>query len=112
MPRRENTQQLSGSPQRMLTAQGAQQLRELGVDLVRAVVRGATPIAEPAPAFLLESLNPLVANAATHAVAGAEFRHGESVAPRVFDEPDAFFHRGSLQPRHRAPRRPRRRRAS
>jgi hypothetical protein len=101
MARCENAQQLARAPERMLAAQRAQQLRELGVDPVRAMMRGSTAIAQTASPLLLEPLNPLVANTAAHAVARTELRHREAITPRIVNELQALFHRGSLQPRHR-----------
>jgi hypothetical protein len=61
-------------------------------------MRRPAPIAEPAPAFLLEPLEPLVANAAAHAVASTEICHLEPITPYVIDELQALFHGTGLQP--------------
>ena len=67
-------------------------------------MRGAAAVLESAPSLLGVPLEPLVPNPAANAVPGAELAHGEAVAEGILNELQAFVHRGSLQPRHGAPR--------
>ena len=45
VPRRENAEQFAGAPEGVLAPQRTEELGELGVDAMRAVVRGPTAIA-------------------------------------------------------------------
>lgn len=101
MPRGEDAQELPRSPEGMLPPERTDPVGELGLDPMRTVVRGAAPIPEPAPAFLLVAREPLVPDATTDTIPRAERRHREPVAQCVLNELDPLVHRGSLQPRHR-----------
>ncbi len=65
-------EQLPRASEWMVTSQGTDQLRKLGHNLARTVVRGAAPIGEAAPAFLRVAREPLITDAPTHAVPRAE----------------------------------------
>lgn len=78
-----------------------EELRDLRGDLVRAVVRRATPVLQPAAAVRIVARQPLIADAATHAVAGTQLAHGEAIAHGVAHELQSFVHRNSLLPGHR-----------
>ena len=69
-------------------------LKWAGAALAGAVLIGAG-------AFLFVPREPLVADASTDAVPGAELRHRKPVAQCVLNELKSLFHRDSLQPGHR-----------
>jgi hypothetical protein len=83
---------------------GNQELGELARDLVRAVMRGAASIHQPAPSLRLVPREPFVANASSHAVARAELARREAIAQDVAHELESFVHDNTLIPQHGRPR--------
>lgn len=97
----EHAQKFSRSPERMLAAKIAYEIRQLVIDTMRTVMwRPASILEPPSPAFFV-SCNPLVTDPAADAISGAQFGHREAVAQRVAYKPDSLFHRHSLHPGHR-----------
>jgi len=101
MPIGENSEQLAGSPEGMLSPECADQFGQLGINPMWTVMRSSASILEAAPASFFLPREPLIANASTDAVPSAQLRHSEPVAQRVLNELNPFFHRCSLQPGHR-----------
>lgn len=93
IPSGKNTQKFSCSPEWMLTPELAYELRELGIDAMRTVVRRSAPITKPAFSFLFETREPLVADATTDTISGAELGHREPVAQSIANELNSLFHR-------------------
>ena len=67
----EHAEELSCSPEGMLSPEVAYELAELALYSMRAVVRSSASVPEPTSAFLFVSREPLVADSATDAVARA-----------------------------------------
>jgi hypothetical protein len=100
VPAAQHLEQLARAPVRVQPAELAQQLGEHRPDLGRAGVRPPTAIHEPALAVLVEAGEPLVADAAAHAVALTELGHREAVTEGVGDELQSLIHGVTLLPRH------------
>ena len=98
----EHAEQLPRAPERMRLPRPHEEVRHRVGDPVRAAVRRAAPIRQPAPAIGVIARKPLIADAATHAVACTELAHGEAIAQRVADELQAFLHGPRLLPWHPA----------
>ena len=101
MPPREDGEELAGSPMRMRCPLRDQELDHAARGLMRAVVRGATPITEPGPSLGIVAREPLVPNPSTHAVAGAQLAHREPITQGVADKPQPLIHGNTLLPGHR-----------
>ncbi len=97
----QHLEQLAGAPVGVRFARRDEELREPRCDRVRAVMRGATAVGETAPPVGVVPSEPLVADAPTDAVAGAQRAHREAIAERVADEVEAFIHEITLLPGHR-----------
>ena len=96
----QDLEQFARAPVRMLLTRCNQELGDPRRGPMRAVTRRAVAIDQAAPAFLFIASEPLVADAATDAVARAQRTHGEAIALGVADEAKSFFHGNTLLPGH------------
>jgi hypothetical protein len=77
----------------MLTPKLADEVCELVLNAMWAVVRSSTPITEPPSSFLFIPRQPLVADPTTDTVPSTQLRHRESIAECIANEPYSLFHR-------------------
>ena len=92
MARLEPLQQLLRSPVRMSAARRQQQLRHGLRDLVRAVMRRATPIPQRRPSAGVVAADPLVAGLPTDRVPRAQRSHVVQPEQMIIDKAFALFH--------------------
>jgi hypothetical protein len=77
----------------MLTTKLAYEIREPGIDAMRAVMRSSTSVPKSATPFLFVSRKPLVTDSTTDSVSSTQLRHREAVAECIADELNPLFHR-------------------
>ena len=104
MPAAQDLEQFAGAPIRMQAAKLAEQFREARAHRGRRRVWASAAVGEPARPVLGEARQPLVPDAATHAIPHAELGHGKVITHRVAYELPSLVHGITLRPGHHRPR--------
>ena len=98
----EPLQQFLRPPVGVLPPCRQQELRDGLGNLVRADMRGTTPVAERGPAAGIVARHPFVAGLSADGVAGAELGHVVESEAGIINESFSLFHGCCLQPGHRS----------
>lgn len=101
MPRFKPSDQFHRAPARMRSSCRAQQISDIIGDLVRARMRGAAAISEPAFPIRLKPRYPFVARLPRHAVSLTELRSIVPIGEPLAHKLQSLLHGNSVQPRHR-----------